>query len=161
MNKSIAQRARHREMNASLRGRVPRSDDDPAIGQDVLPQTTVEHQLIAGSLRHLRRRSQFVKEQDAFPTGGKELGWCPLGLEGGDAGQAAQIDRIELPCANIAELALCVVRNLEHDLRFSYAAWSPDVQGHAFADERKKRFIEHGGFHWIVLEGRGSSRSEE
>src|SRR5258705_3388343 len=122
MNKSIAQRARHREMHASLRGRVPRSDDDPAIGQDILPHTTVEHQLIAGCLRHLRRRSQFVKEQDAFPTGGKELGWWPLGLVGGDAWQAAQIDRIEVPCANIAELALWIVRDLEHDLRFAYGA---------------------------------------
>jgi hypothetical protein len=72
----------------------------------------------------------------------------------GDPGQSTEIDRIELPRTNISELALRIIRNLEHYLRFTYAARSPDVQGHTFADQRKKRFVEHGGFHWIVLGGR-------
>src|SRR5271170_6671794 len=82
----VPQRARHGEMDTPLGGRIACCYDDPGIGQHVLSKPTIEHQLIAGGLRHLGRGGQFVKKQDAFPTRGKELGWRPLCLIGGDAG---------------------------------------------------------------------------
>jgi hypothetical protein len=50
MNEAVAQRARHREMHAALRRRIPGRNDDPAIWQLVLTQLAVENKLIAARL---------------------------------------------------------------------------------------------------------------
>jgi hypothetical protein len=54
--------------------------------------------------------------------------------------------------AHIEKIEVEVAGDLPDDLRFTDAAWSPDMQGHALANERMKRFIELGGFHGLSLE---------
>ena len=118
-------------------------------GSTVLAQFAVEHQLIAACLRHLRRRSQFVEKENAFATGRQELRRNPLGSVRGDAGQTAEIDRIELHSPDIEKLPVEIGGNLGNDLRLADAARAPDVQRHTFADQRMKRLKEFRGFHGI------------
>src|ERR1035437_8956957 len=147
MNEPVAQGPRHREMHSPLGGRVAGGDDYPPVRQHILAQLAVEHQLVAAGLRHLWRRGQLIEKQDAFPTDRKELGRHPLGLVCLDPWQSPQIDRIELDSANVYELKVEIVRHLRDDLRFTDSACTPDVQGHAFADQRMKRLIKLGWFH--------------
>src|SRR6266567_4146786 len=73
MHETVAQRARHREVNAALRGWVAGGDDDPLIGQGILAELSVKKQLVATRLGHLRRRSQFIEEENALPGRREEL----------------------------------------------------------------------------------------
>ena len=73
----------------------------------------------------------------------------PLGLIGRDAGQAAQIDRIELHGSHVEKFVVEIVGDLGDDLRLADAAGAPDMQGHTFANQRMKRFIELRRFHGI------------
>ena len=52
---------------------------------------------------------------------------------------------------HIEKVVVEIDGDLADDLLFADAAWSPDMQGHAFANERMKRFIELGGFHRLSL----------
>ena len=66
-------------------------------------------------------------------------------------GQTTKVDRVELYGSHIEKVVVEIGGDLSHDLRFADAAWPPDMQGHALANERVKRFIELGGFHGFSL----------
>ena len=100
-----------------------------------------DHQLTAAGLRHLWRGGQLIEKQDAFPSGGKELGRHPFGLVCFDPGQPSQINRIELHGANVKELIVEIVRDLSDDLRLADTACAPNVQRHTLTYQRMKRLI--------------------
>jgi hypothetical protein len=166
MDKTISERPRHREVHATLRCRVAGGDDDPPFGEHVFAQFTVENELVAAGLRHLRRRGQLVQKENAFAFVGQELGRNPLGLIRRDARQTAQIDRIELNGAHVKKCDSEIARHLGDDLRLAHAARAPDVQRHTFADQRMKRLVKLGWFHlylpqaeyWFGCEERPVSR---
>jgi hypothetical protein len=93
------------------------SDDHPAVWQHILSEFAIEHQLIAAGLRHLRRCGQLIEKQNAFSSGGKELGRHPFGLIRCNSRQPPQIDRIELHGAYVEELIVEIVGDLRDDLR--------------------------------------------
>ena len=78
-------------------------------------------------------------------------GGYPFGLVRRNARQTAQVNGIELHGPHIEKVVVEVGGDLPDDLGFTDAAWSPDMQGHALANERMKRFIELGGFHGLSL----------
>jgi hypothetical protein len=92
MNKAIPQRTRHREMHASLRGRIAGGNDYRAVRQHILSEFAIKQQLVAVGLRHLRGRRQLIEKQNAFPGSEKKLGWHSFDLICFDAGPSAQID---------------------------------------------------------------------
>ena len=96
MDEPVAQRARHREMDSTLRCRIAGCDDYPAVGQHILAELPVQHQLIAARLGHLRRGGQFIKKEDAFACGGEKLGRHPFRLIRCNSREAAQINRVKL-----------------------------------------------------------------
>ena len=147
MDKPVAQRPRHREMHTALRCRVAGGDDDPSFGEHVFAEFTVEDELVAAGLRHLRRRGQLVEKENALAFVGQELGRNPLGLIRCDARQSAQIDRIELNGAHIKKCDSEIARHLGDDLRLADAARAPNVQRYTFADQRMKRLVKLGWFH--------------
>jgi hypothetical protein len=149
MNESIPQRPRHREMDTSLGGRIPRRDDDPSVRKHILPESAIQYQLIAAGLRHLRRGGQFIQKQDALARGREKFGRHPLGLVGGDPGQASKIDRIKLYRAHVEKVDAEIVGELGNDLLFADTACTPDMQRHTLADQRMKRFIEFRWFHGL------------
>ena len=142
MDKSVTQRPRHRKMHTTLRCRIASGDDDPPVGEHVFAQFTVEDELIAARLGHLRCRGQLVQKENALSLVGQELGRNPLGLVRCDARQSAQIDRIELNGAHVKKRASEIARHLGDDLRFAHAARAPDMQRHTFADQRMKRLVK-------------------
>ena len=147
MDKSVAQRSRHREVYAPLGSRIAGGDDHPAVRQHILSQLAVENQLVAAGLRHLRSRCQLIEKENALALGRQELGWNPFGLVCGDTRQSPKIDRIELDGTNVKKLKVKIGSDLRHDLRFTDAARAPDMQRHTFADQRMKRFVKLGWFH--------------
>jgi hypothetical protein len=151
MNESVAQWPRHGEVNATLGGRIPGCDDNPAIGQHILAELPVQYQLIAARLGHLRRRGQLIEKEDAFACGGKELGRHPFGLVLGDPRQTPEIDRVELHGPHIEKVVVEVVGDLGNDLGFPDAAGTPDVQGHTFTNQRMERLMELRWFHGCSL----------
>ena len=116
MHETVAQRSRHREVNAAFRGRIAGGDDDPAIGQHILAELSVEHQLIATRLGHLRRRGQLIEEEDALAGRREKLRGHPFCLVCRDARQAAQIDRIELHGPHVEKVVVEIVGDLGDDL---------------------------------------------
>jgi hypothetical protein len=138
-------------VNATLRGRIAGGDDDPLIGQRIFPELSVEHQLVAARLGHLRRGGQLIEKEDALARRREELRRDPFRLIRRNSWQAAQVDRIELHGPYIEKVVVEIVGDLRDDLRFSDATGAPNVQGYAFANERVKRLIELRWFHGISL----------
>ena len=149
MNQSVISSpiVRRRRSSAEVAALLAGGDDDPPFGENVFAKLAVKDELVATSLRHLRRRGQLVQKQNAFAISGQELGRNPLGLVRGDAWQPPQINGIELYGANVKEKDVEIARHLSDDLRFADAARAPDVQRHAFTYERMERFVELGWFH--------------
>jgi hypothetical protein len=142
MHKSVAQRPRHREMNAALGGWISCRNDNPAVGQYILAELAIKHQLIAARLGHLWRRGQLIKEEDALACGREKLGRDPFGLMFGDPRQTPEIDRVKLHGPHVEKVVVQIVCDLGDDLRLPNAARAPDMQGYTFANQRVKRFIE-------------------
>ena len=149
MHEPVAQRSRHGEMDATLRCWIAGGDDNPAIGQHILAELPVQHQLIAACLGHLRRRCQLIEKENAFAGGGEKLGRDPFGLVFGDPRQTPKIDRVELHGPHVEKVVVEIVGDLGNDLRFADAACTPDMQRHTFADQRMKRLVELRWFHGI------------
>lgn len=138
-------------MDASLGCGIAGCNHYPSIGELVLAELAIEDQLVASRLRHLRCGGQLIEKEDAFPCGGKKLGRDPFSLVRRNARQTAKIDGIELYGPHIQEVVVEIGRHLAHDLRFADTAWSPDMQGHTFADQRMKRLIKFRRFHSGIL----------
>src|ERR1700751_1438091 len=73
MHESVAQWPRHREVNAAFGGGIAGRDQNPAVRQPIFSKRSIQNQLIAACLCHLRRRSQLVKEENALATFGQEF----------------------------------------------------------------------------------------
>ena len=86
------------------------------IGQLVLAQLSVEDQLVAAGLGHLRRGSQFIEKENALSVDRQEPGRNPFGAIRRNARKAAQIDRIELHGPDVEKLPLEIGRDLGNDL---------------------------------------------
>jgi len=149
MHEPVAQGSRHREMDATLRCRIPGGDDSPSIRQHVFAEFPVQHELVAAGLSHLRRGGQFIEKENAAAGGGKKLGWNPFRLVLGDPRQSPEINRVELHCPHVKKVIVEIVGDLRDDLRLPNAARAPDVQRHTFADKRMKRLIEFRWFHEV------------
>ena len=78
MHEPVAQRSRHREMNSTLRCRIAGGDDHPAVGQHILAELSVEHELIAARLGHLRRRGQLIEKENALAGRREETSEAPI-----------------------------------------------------------------------------------
>jgi hypothetical protein len=147
MDKTIAQRPRHREMHATLRGRIAGGDDHPPVGQHVLAQFAVEHQLVAAGLRHLRRRGQLIEKENAFPSVGRNLGGTHSVWSALIRGSPRRSTGSSCTARTSRKLEVEIVRDLGDDLRLADAARAPDMQRHTFADQRMKRLVKLGWFH--------------
>ena len=112
------------------------------IHEPVFAELAIEDELIAPSLRHLRRCSQFIQKQDALAVKWKDFRRNPFRAVRSDSWQAAQIDRVELHRPDVEELAIPVGGDLGDNLRLADTAGAPDVQGHTFVDQRMKRLVE-------------------
>ena len=117
-------------------------DQAAAISSRPRAELAVEDELIAPSLGHLRRRSQLVEEQNAFPVERQEFRRYPFRAVHGDSRQATQINRIELYRSDVEEFAIPVGRDLSNNLRLADSAGTPNVQGHTFTDQRMERFVK-------------------
>ena len=116
-------------MNATLGGRIAGGDDNPAVGQHILAELSVQHQLIAACLGHLRRRGQFIKKENAFAGGGEKLRWDPFGLVFGDPRQTPEIDRVKLHGPHVEKVVVEIVGDLGDDLRLPDAARAQMCRG--------------------------------
>ena len=116
MDEPVPQRPRHREVHSAVGGRIARRDDHPPIGQLVLAQLSVEDQLVAAGLGHLRRRSQFIEKENALSVDRQEPGRNPFGAVRRNARQAPQIDRIELHGPDVEKLPLEIGSDLGNNL---------------------------------------------
>jgi len=116
MHETVAQWARHREVNSALRSRIAGGDDDPFVGQRIFTEFPVEHQLVATRLGHLRRRSQFIEKEDALPGRREKLRGHPFRQIRRNSRKAAQVDRIELHGSHIEKVVLEIVGDLGDDL---------------------------------------------
>jgi hypothetical protein len=74
MDEAVPERPLHGEVHATLRGGIPCCDHHPAIGKLILAELAIEHELVAASLRHLRRRGQLIQKEYAFSARGQDLG---------------------------------------------------------------------------------------
>ena len=142
----------NREVNAAFGGGIAGRDHNPAVRQPIFSKRSIQNQLIAACLCHLRRRSQLVKEENALATFGQEFWRYPLGLVSGDPRETTEIHRIELDRAHIEETYLAISSDLVHDLRFANAAGAPDMHRHTLADQRMQRFQQSGGYHRITFQ---------
>ena len=70
VNETVAQRSRHRKVDATLRGGIAGRDDHPSLRQYVLAKLAIKNELIAPCLRHLRGGRQFIEKENAFAGGG-------------------------------------------------------------------------------------------
>ena len=116
MHETVAQRARHREVNSAFRGRIAGGDDNPVIGQRIFAELPVEHQLVATRLGHLRRRGQFIEEEDALAGRREKLRRHPFRQIRRDSRKAAQVDRIELHGSHVEKVVVEIVGDLGDDL---------------------------------------------
>ena len=119
---------------------MPAADDIPAIGQDIVAQPPVEHQLVAGGLDHLRRRGQLVEEEDALSLTGKEVGHEPPSGVTVDAGKAAQVDGVEQNGAQVDEVDVPRNGQVADNVGFADAGGAPNVHGDVFAKRAVERF---------------------
>jgi hypothetical protein len=142
MHEPVAQRPRHGEVNAALRGRIACGDHNPAIRQHILAELPVQDQLIAARLGHLRSRGQLVEKENAFACGGEKPGGHPFGPVFGDPRQAPKIDRVKLHGPHVEKVVPEIVGNLSNDLRLADAACAPDMRRHTFADQRMERLMD-------------------
>ncbi|HEY6849429.1 MAG TPA: hypothetical protein VI320_24930 [Terracidiphilus sp.] len=138
-------------MNATLQCWIAGGDGNPAIGQHVLAELSVERQLIAAGLGHLRGRGQLIVKENAFACGGEKLGRHPFGLTFGDSRQTPEIDRVKLHRPHVKKVVVEIASYLGNDLRLSDSASTPDVQGQTLADQRLKRLIELRWFYGDFL----------
>jgi hypothetical protein len=84
MDEAVAQRPRHREVHAALRGGIAGRNHHPVIRQLVLTQLAIENKLVAACLRHLRSGGQLVEKQDALSACRQKLRRHPFGLVRGN-----------------------------------------------------------------------------
>ena len=66
VDEAVAQRPRHREVHATLGGRIAGGDHHPAVRQTIFTELAIEHQLIAACLCHLRCGGELVEKEDAL-----------------------------------------------------------------------------------------------
>ncbi len=116
MHESVTKRPWHSEMDATFGCRIAGGDDNPVVGQHILAEPAIKHQLIAARLGHLRRRCQFIEKENAFAYGGKKLGRHPFGLVFGDSRQAPKIDRIKLHGPHVEKVVVEIFGDLGDDL---------------------------------------------
>jgi hypothetical protein len=140
-------------MHATFRGRIAGGEDNPVFGKPVFAEPAIENKLIAACLGHLGSGSQLIEEQDASPAGRQKPGRDPFRGITCDAGKATQVDRVELHSSHVEEVVVELFGDLRDDLGLAYAACAPDVQRHTLTDKREKRFVKHGWFHGLSLEG--------
>jgi hypothetical protein len=116
VDEAVTQWPWHREVHPALRRWIPGCDHHPPAGQGVLAQLSIEHQLIATSLSHLRRGCEFVEKQDSVAARRQKLGRHPLGAVRSDPRQATEVNRIQLDGADVEKLPVEIIGYLGNDL---------------------------------------------
>ncbi|AXC12471.1 hypothetical protein ACPOL_3176 [Acidisarcina polymorpha] len=98
---------------------------NPLEGFVDLPRALETEESITDAL--LKDLYSHKAESAALAGGGQELRWHPFGLIRRNARQASEVNRIELHGPDIEEVIIEVGSDLADDLRFSDAAWPPDM----------------------------------
>src|SRR6266496_2398172 len=151
MQETVEQGTGHGVADATLGGGIAGGQHRPSIRKPIIAQRAIEHELIAGSLRHRRRRGQLIEKEDAFSACGEKLGRDPFRAVFLDARQTAEIDGIKLNGPYVDKFAIQLPRDLLNELGFTDATGAPDMERDVLRHSGNQRLNEVRWFHEYVL----------
>ena len=142
VNEARRQRRRHAVHDAAVGLAVAAGDERGALGQFVLADLAVEHQLVERGLhhRHCRRQLLQVDEKAAGIVRRRQEGRRrpARAVRRVPPGDAAEVDGVEQECADVDVPAVRLGRDLLGDLRLGGPGRAPDDAGLASFDQERE-----------------------
>ena len=155
MHHAVGQGRRHAVGHGPVALAVARGHHGPAVGQAVLAHAPVEDELVAGGLYQRGRGVEFVQEEDAFLRVlrmGQEFRHAPGGdALIADAGQSAQVHRVQQHGAQVVELAALAAGHVGHQPALAYTGRPPEEHGLPDAHQMMQCLTDVAGSHAGVL----------